>query len=119
MIRTADGRYALRRHHYRHAPAGLSAAAACRGAVLHGRIFAQLFARLGAALTDLGADAAGARVEIRAAQHKVRARLADLGAVEQQPDVRGLGVLAALLQAVGNGSHADAVAVQALLNALL
>src|SRR6266508_7036690 len=33
--------------------------------------------------------------------------------------MRGLGVLAALLQAVGNRRQADAVAVQALLNALL
>ena len=66
-----------------HPAAGLGAAATCGGAVLQRRVVAHPIAVVRAALAHLGANGAGALVQIGAAQHKVRARLADLGAVEQ------------------------------------
>src|SRR5206468_3194591 len=85
----------------------------------HLRIVAELIAVLRTALTHLGAHATGARMERGPAEHKVRARLADLGAVEQQPNMRGRRVLAPHLQTIRDGRQADAVTVQTLLNALL
>jgi hypothetical protein len=58
-------------------------------------------------------------MQVGAAQHEVGARLANLGAVEQQPNVRRLGVPATHLQAMGDGLQTNAVTIQAILDALL
>src|SRR5262245_55513790 len=69
--------------HRGHMPARLGAAAARLGAGAHLWVVSQALAVLRAALADLRAHAAYTRVQIGAAQHKVRAGLADLGTVEQ------------------------------------
>jgi hypothetical protein len=77
-----------------------------------------VLAVLSAQLADLGADAAGAGVQVRAAQHEVGAGGADLNAVQHQADVVRRRVRTALLQAVGHGLQADGVAVLAVVDAL-
>jgi hypothetical protein len=54
----------------------------------------------------------------RTAQHEVAAGGANRGAVEQQADMFGIGVLAANFQAVHDGLGAYRVAIQAVVNAL-
>ena len=49
------------------------------------------------ARAHFGADPANKVMKVRATNHEVCARLANLRAVEHQPDVRGFGVLAAHL----------------------
>lgn len=58
-------------------------------------------------------------MQIRAAQHKVGAGLADLGAVKEQPDMVWLGMCSALLEAIGHGLQANPMAIQAVLDTLL
>ena len=84
-----------------HAAAGVRAAAAELGAVAHLDIVAEPLARFSAAVADLGAQAAGGPMKLGAAQHVVGARSANLGTVEEQSDVIGLGVGGAL-----RGRHA-------------
>jgi hypothetical protein len=55
----------------------------------------------------------------RPAQHEVRARLADLGAVEQHADHVHVRVLAALREAILGGHRTHGVAVQTLFDAVL
>jgi len=105
--------------HLRHALAGLGASLTGIRALLHHLIVAHATALTLARAADLGTDGAGPAVERRVAQHEVRARAADLGAVLERPDVLRLGVLPAQLEAVLYGLLADRVAVQALLDALL
>ena len=103
-----------------HPVAGLGAAAAGLGAAPHGLVVAHPLAVLGAAVAHLGAGAAGEVVELRAADHEVGAGLADLRAVEHQPDVGRLGVPAPPGQAVGQGrAQADLVALLAVVDTLL
>ena len=82
-------------------------------------VIAKLLTVLRAPPTDFGTDPAGPRVQIGSSQHKVRARLADLGTIQQEPDVIGLRVTAALLQAVRDRLQTNAMAVQTLFDALL
>jgi hypothetical protein len=65
----------------------------------------------GASLTDLGTGTAGETMQGRVADHKIGAGLADFCTVEQQANVRCLGVLAAPLQTVRRRFQADAVTV--------
>jgi hypothetical protein len=102
------------RGHFR---ARFGARATGGGTSLHMLIVAKLCAGLGAALANLGADAAGAAVQVRSAQHKVGAGLTDLSTVKQQANVRGLGMLAAHLQAVGNRLKANGMTARTVLNA--
>src|SRR5688572_15806231 len=85
----------------RHLPAALGAPAAHLGAVAHDLVVAgDLLAGLCAALARLHARAAIRMVQRRAAEHEVAAGVAGLRAVEQRLDVLGVGVLAALTEAV-------------------
>src|SRR4051794_22608666 len=70
-------------------------------------------------LAHLRADSAGVGMQIGSAEHEIRAGLAHFSAVHQQADVSGVGHLAALREAMGQGQRADALAVAAVLNALL
>lgn len=97
-------------------PARLGAAAAGLGTIFHMLVVAQALTTRGAVLASLGADAAGAAMEVRTAQHKVGAGLTDLGTIEQQADMRCLGMFAAHLQAVGDRLDTDAMAVRTFLN---
>lgn len=101
-----------------HLAAALGAAPALLRATAH-LVAVEPLAGLGAAITGLGADTAGVVVERRAAEHEVSARVADVGAVEQRPDVLSGGVLAAFVQAVDDRRQADVVAVGAAVNAVV
>src|SRR5262249_30910561 len=85
-----------------HLPAAFCAAATGLGAGLHLGVVPHLLAAFGALFTHLGADGAGTRMQVCSEQHEIGARPVDFGAGEQQLDVLGLRVLAALLQAVCN-----------------
>lgn len=67
---------------------------------MHLLVRRHLLTILGAGPADLGAGCAGPDVQRRAAQHEVRAGLANFYAVEHEPNVPGLGVVSALLEAV-------------------
>jgi len=111
--------FVILRCHGAHPPAGVGAAAAGIRTGFHLRIIAEPIAVLRTAIAHLRTDRADAAVQWRAAKHKVGARVADGGAVEQQPDVRRLGMLAALSKTVGDRFKAGVVAFLAELDALL
>lgn len=92
-----------RHAHPGHALTGFGTAAADLGALLHHLIITKAGAVIGAALTDLSTDATGTRMKIRATQHKISAGLANLDTVQQKPDMRGLGMVPALGQTMGDG----------------
>ncbi len=98
----------------------VSAAAASFGARLHLRIVRpDALAVLGAMLTYVRTQATGSGMELRATQHEISARLADLHAILQQTNVRNFGMFPAHLQAVSGRFDADVVAVLTITNALL
>lgn len=98
-----------RHAHPGHALTGFGTAAADLGALLHHLIITKASAVIGAALTDLGTDATGTRMKIRATQHKISAGLANLDTVQQKPDMGRLGVAPAHGQTMGDGLQTDAV----------
>jgi hypothetical protein len=88
------------------------------GALHHGLVaLRHSGALIGTLAADGGAQLARIHMAMRSAEHEIGARLADLGAVHQEPDVAVLGMMAAQSKAVCYGFHADAVAVQAVLDA--
>lgn len=101
----------------RHLLAGVGAGPARLGAPAHLLVVPQGFAGLRAGHADLGAGAAGDSVVVGAADHEVRARLANLRAVEQEAEVLRACVFAPLLQAVLDRFEADLVARRARLDA--
>jgi hypothetical protein len=68
---------------------------------------------------ELGARSARDDVEWRAAQHEVRARLAQLGTIEQHAQQVDFGVLATAGDAMLKRQRAHCVAVKAFFHALL
>ena len=102
-----------------HSAAGFRTATAHLSTAPHLLVLAHAIAFLGTARTDLCTHSTRARVQIRATEHEVGARLADLGTIQEEPDVRGLGVLASELQAMRDGLHADLVAFGTVSDALL
>src|SRR5579883_306969 len=102
----------------RHIAARVGAPPTDVAALLHRRI---VLTHSGTALcalsTDIGADPAHVRMEVRGSRHEVGACLTNLCAIEQKSNVRWLGVFAAHLKAVGGGFGADTMAVRAVLNA--
>ena len=83
--------------HRGHVLARFGATAASLGAGVHIRVVTQPLAVARTALADFGTHTTCAAMKLGTAQHKVRAGLADLGAIEQQPNMGRLGVLAAHL----------------------
>lgn len=104
--------------HAGHLLTGLGAAAANFGAFLHLRIVATLFTAFGTARKYFRAHAANPRMRVGFAKHKISARNIDLRTVAQQSQVCRLGVWIAHLRTVSCGLLADAMAVQAVFNAL-
>ncbi|MGH7561725.1 MAG: hypothetical protein ACRENB_11980 [Gemmatimonadales bacterium] len=103
-----------------HALARLLAAAALLRTLLHHPVIAgHVLAVLGARAADIGADPADELVPVGSPQHEVRRGLTDLGAIEQQPDVGWIGVLASEFEAVIYGLKADVVTSQTLVAAFL
>jgi hypothetical protein len=91
-----------------------------RCAVLHHLVASgHPLAVLGTRSTHLSADRARALVEVRSAEHEIGAGLADFCAVEQEANVRRVGVLPAQFQAVTHGCEADVVASSTLIDTLL
>ena len=72
-----------------------------------------------ASAAELGARSAGDDVKWGAAQHEVRARLAQLGTIEQHAQQVDFGVLATAGDAMLKRQRADRVAVKAFLHAFL
>ena len=95
-----------------HALAGVGAAAADLRTGLH-LGSADRLARLRAGAADFGARPAGDAVVLGTTDHEIGARPADLGAVEQGPDVVRIGVLPAHLQAPLRAREANALALGA------
>jgi hypothetical protein len=101
-----------------HLTARAGTTAAGFGALLHHLVIPETIAILCTALANLSADAAGPAVEVRAAQHEMGTRLADLGAVHHQPDVIRRGMLTAHLEAMSDGFQANIMAMLTLVDAL-
>jgi hypothetical protein len=97
--------------------AALGTAKTSLDAILH---VANPFATGSARAANFGARLARYRMMSRVAGHEVHRRLTDFGAVEHQPHVRGLSVLAAHFQTV-RSRHLQAhhVTVVTVLHALL
>ncbi len=87
----------------RHLAAGLGASPASFRALAHLLVLAHAFAILRAFRADFRARPAGMLVQRRAAQHEVRARVANTHAIEQQTDMIRGGVWPAFGQAMRNG----------------
>ena len=103
-----------------HAFARLRAAAALRGTLLHDPVVpCHPLAIVRARAADLSAKPASELMPVGAAKHEVRRRLADVSAVEQEPDVGGFGMAPAHLETMGDGLQTDAVTSQACFDALL
>jgi hypothetical protein len=113
------GRIALRGREdfaFRHPRARFRAASAGLHAFVH---VADLLAIVCATAAYFGAHPAGQVMQIRSAQHEVRARLADLGAIHHQAKMRRLHVFASHFEAmIQRGFVADVMAFQALADAL-
>lgn len=88
-------------------PAGGSAAAALVSARLHLRIPSELVAARRALFAEAGAHAHHLGDLRRAAKEELRRRLADVGAVLEQPHVRGAHVRASHLEAILSRVRAD------------
>src|SRR4029079_16905 len=88
-------------------------------ALAHLLVGADAFALLGAPLADLRAKPTGQLMYIRSSREDIGARRADVRTVEQERDVRRLGMPAATLKAVSHRLQADSVAGHTFVDALL
>jgi hypothetical protein len=79
----------------------------------------ETFAVVGAGFADFRANPTGPGVELRAANHKVGAGLANLDAILHQPDMVGGGVGTTHTEAVGDGFEAGPVTIGAVLDTFL
>lgn len=102
-----------------HVAAGLGAAPADLGALLHLRVIAEGFAGLGAPLAGFGTKTASPAMQRRVSQHEVGADPARIRAIQKRLDVCGCDMLTALAEAVGQRFQADVVAVAAVFDAFL
>jgi hypothetical protein len=86
--------------HFCHLPAGGRTASAgfCTG--FHSGIVSELLTALRALLADLHAKGAGPSMKVGVAKHKVCARLANVGAIEQQTNMIRRRMFPPHLQAV-------------------
>lgn len=105
--------------HSGHLVAGRGTTAAGFGAALHLGIVAHLLTIGSAGFVHLSTRATGLRMKLGSTQHEVCRGAAHLGAILQELDVRGFGVRTTLRQTVSNCACTDAMAIQAILNALL
>jgi hypothetical protein len=103
----------------RHASTRLGAAAAGVSTLLHQLIIAEAAAVLLARATDLRAHRTGSGVELRPAKHEAGAAATDLGAIIQQLNVAGFSMLSPHLEAMLGRLHADRVAAETFIDALL
>jgi hypothetical protein len=99
--------------------AGFRTTAANLGALLHPGVAADLLAGFRATLADLRTCLAGDRVQVRTAQHEIRAGFADIRTVQEHPDKFRRGMLVALLQTVLNGLGAQIVTFLTVVQALI
>lgn len=99
----------------RHFPATLGALAARCGTVVHA---IQLFAAFGTGIANLGTNSADLIAVWRTAQHEIKRRLTDFGAVHHQAEMTGFDMPAARFQAVIHGGlQASLMAIVACCNA--
>ncbi len=83
----------------------------------HGLIaIGQLFAVSGALRTNFGALATNMRMMRRLPKHEVLAGRANLGAIQQQGDVRDARVFSTHFEAVYDGTQADLMTLITVLN---
>jgi len=98
----------------RHLAAELGAGATGFAAADHQIVVAHLLTTTRTTFADLRTCRAGVDVQLRMAQHEVRAGLADLGAIGEKADVVRFRVPPAFGQAMGQRFKADAVTSNAL-----
>jgi hypothetical protein len=79
---------------------------------------AEPLTRIRALGANLGAHLAGTAMVSRNAQHEIRARGADLRAIEQEPDMLGTHVPAAHIEAVRQSLSADVMTLLTVPDAL-
>ena len=89
----------IRLCHPGHRVTTLGAPPAFFRAALHHLVIAHRLARCGARTADVGACTASCLMLIRVAEHEIRTGRADLRAIEQKREVRGVGMRPALFQA--------------------
>ena|GEM_PF-7120954 len=80
-----------------HLPAGFGTPPTGLGATLHVGVILKPLAILSTLRADLITNTAGSRMLQGAAKHEIGAGLANLGAIQQQPDMVGLAMPASLL----------------------
>src|SRR5688572_17862593 len=108
-----------RQRRFGHVVTGISATLAGVSTEAHLVVIGETVADGFALFADLGADGAGIGMKVGGAEHEVGAGLAHLSTIEEEPNVRCFTHLSAAGEAMGDGEHADAMAVAAILNALL
>jgi hypothetical protein len=115
----ADRHYLLSCRGRGHLAARFGASTADVRALLHYFVILHGLARFGACDTYLRTDFACPAVELGIEEHEPGTGVTDLGAGEQQLDVLGCGVLAALLETVRDHGKADFLATLAAIDTLL
>jgi hypothetical protein len=85
---------------------------------MHDVIVLEFVADFRAPVAQRGARGANPHVLVRATQHEIGARRADVSTIEQHRDVRFLGVPTALFQAIGNGRKARFMATDAVIDTI-
>ena len=88
------------------------------GAFLHRRVVAHLRTIVPTAPAHVRTRAAGELVQIRSAEHEVRARLADLDAVLHQADVMRISMFSALVKTILHRFEAYLMTGRTLLDAV-
>jgi hypothetical protein len=84
-------------HCSRHAAAGIGALAAYIRAVFHLCVTAETVTIVRTSLADLGAYCACVNMQTRSSGHKIRAGLANIRAIHQQPNMTRVRVFSTLL----------------------
>jgi hypothetical protein len=105
--------------HARHRATGLRALVANLGTGPHLLVVREAIAIGSAPFAHFRASAADDVMQVGAAAHEIRARFANIDAVEQQANVCRLNVAVALFDAMVQGLNADVVALAAGRDALL
>lgn len=89
------------------------------GAAHHRLVLSHRRTILGAAVAHFGAGAAGKAMQIRTADHEVRAGSTYLDAVEKKPDMIRYRMLPTLTETVLNRARANLVTVETFLDAAI
>jgi hypothetical protein len=101
-----------------HLPTGRCTTTAHLGTGLHLLVISKALTIHSTHIADFGTHATGSHMQRRVSQHEIGTGLTNLGTIQHQGNVSRVCVLPALLQTVGDGVQASAMAVETGLNAL-